>query len=335
MAGLHKVNIKSLRRPVDHGLVADLLQHRILPRERCRHLLGIAVPKHQEGLRRQVQVTAEEHAEAVEIEAQQHRVPVLRLADIHAGRIRLASELAQPKRTDRTPLHDRADHLDRHRAGCGLEARHPCLAILDGAVHGRQRLDLADLLGVDCLLDQVRIGHAAPALLLVDQRLGIGMGSADIRQIFAPRRAQPVGALPFDDAVVIDMFDLKLLVREDLREPVVVILVRVRNDSGVDVPGLGKVAEAPAEESVHIATDACVDHNDPRVVMASRFRENAAVALADIEEDDLQHPLVLQVFRTHEIGPFTVLDLEPALPGVVTLDAYPVPPQESVWPSCV
>ncbi|HUE88337.1 MAG TPA: hypothetical protein VMO26_19855 [Vicinamibacterales bacterium] len=78
-----------------------------------------------------------------------------------------------------------------------------------------------------------------------------------------------------------------------------------------------ELAEAPVEEAVHVVRDAGVDQHDALVRAGLRRYIDAAVALADVEKDQLDGPRGDDVLGADEAVLGAPLDLRPAVRGLI------------------
>ena len=110
---------------------------------------------------------------------------------------------------------------------------------------------------------------------------------------------------------------------EQAVEAAVVIEVRVRQDGRLEVEPLAEAAEPPSQEAEHVVARSGVDHEQ----LVVRRDHQAAVALPDVDEHELEEALVLQIGRAHEaIAPAGVDGNEGPL--FAAGDADPVAPQQ-------
>ena len=162
----------------------------------------------------------------------------------------------------------------------------------------------------------------------VDQVLRLAIRLPDVDQIARRGRTQPGRARTLDDTVVPDSTDRESRVFEHLLEPLVMVIVRVGDDAGMDRGGFGKVLEPPGQEPGHVGPLAGIHDQNARIGMVAGFGQDGPVALTDIQKDDFKHPVLAQVLGPHDIGLRAEPDRRPAIARVRPGHPNPVAPQQ-------
>ncbi len=111
--------------------------------------------------------------------------------------------------------------------------------------------------------------------------------------------------------------------REQIREAQIVILVGVADDSDVENPGLAEPPIPPVQEAIHAVVGASVDDD----VLILWGHDEAAIALAHVDEDDFQKAFPLNVLISHPAVTASRADLSP-LVMFAALQSKPITPQE-------
>jgi hypothetical protein len=138
-------------------------------------------------------------------------------------------------------------------------------------------------------------GEQGPRLGIVHHQAAQVIDLVDTLHAGLPARfLELAGNGALHQPAVVEVLEARLGALKDISETAVVILVGVGDDRGVELEaGLVLLdAETLLEELGHVIRFAGVDHQDPLGAAGLGRDQDAAVALPDIYEDDLEGPLV-------------------------------------------
>ena len=106
---------------------------------------------------------------------------------------------------------------------------------------------------------------------------------------------QLIRSIALNNAVVIDGSELDVRLFEDALKPGVMVHVRMRDHGGIEGPLRLEAGITPAQVPQHVVGDAGI-HDDVPVV---RRDQEAAITLADVQEDDFEAALGLEIGFLH------------------------------------
>jgi len=245
-------------------------------------------------LRLLVQVASEQDFEVAIVQAQDDGMTVLRLA--------VVAEHAQAIPARRIGFGDRPEHLDAETALVRRrKSRQPAAAVFLGAVTGRQHGEVADIGIVERMFH--RLGEGLPLIGRDGAEMPFHVGArqrqiADIADAgrgilhLAAKLVELVSADPLHQAILIDHFEAEIRPGKDRLEAAIMVDVRMGDDGGAELEGGIVGAEAFEQELVHVLGNAGVDDDDSLAKILFRCDQDGAVALPDVEKDNLQRPFV-------------------------------------------
>ncbi len=192
-----------------------------------------------------------------------------------------------------------------------------------------QHLHLGDALAGKGGVHQLRIQLRSPDSGVGVQRAHLGVGGHDVDEEPAGdiTAAEQVRSASLGEAIVVQRREGEQLLVEEGLEPAVVVLIGVRHHRGVEADPLLQLAEPPRDEVVHVPALTSVDQDHLLVRSGLGRHQQATVALADVDEDDLKRAFVLAVLLADPISVRSPLHPGPTA-GRFFFDVEEVPPEE-------
>jgi hypothetical protein len=146
-------------------------------------------------------------------------------------------------------------------------------------------------------------------------------------------RAEPVGAGPFGQSVVVDMCDLDQRIGENRAKSAIMVFIGMGDDRRVNRQCPGFIFEPPCQEPVKIVVDAGIDQHDAFVSPAFGRDEDGGIALTDIEEYDFKRAVGGGFIGAGEImqrltAACSPGDFQPAIAVIVLHDIEKIAPQD-------